>query len=357
MATRVGHHYGGKPIAPEAYQQLQDLRALSLAEKVERSLHVISCWYEAWGGQVSVSYSGGKDSTVVLHLVRSLFPDVPAVFVNTGLEYPEVVRHVTATPNVTILRPSMPFHRVISTYGWPLISKRVSRGVSFLRNPTEANENIRRLYDEGINRFGEPVQGFRVPDRWRCLIGAPFEVSDLCCKVMKKDPIHRFERETGRRPYLGLLASDSKAREKNYLQHACNAYDIKHPRSAPLGFWTEQDVLGYLRAEGLAIPGVYGEIVEERGKLRTTGVHGTGCVFCGFGLHLDDRPTRFQRMATTHPRLWDYVMNRLGMRDVLSYLEQHAASSVAWRFAPEAVEVRVREQPLSLWQDVAEEAV
>jgi len=358
MATKPGHHYGGAKIEDGAYKQLQELRCMSLEAKVERSLNVISCWYEAWDGKVAVSYSGGKDSSVVLHLVRSLFPDVPAVFCNTGLEYPEVVRAVKATPGSVLLRPAMPFHHVVSTYGWPLISKRVARGVNILRNPTGANANIWKLYDEGVNRFGEPVQGFKVPARWRCLVNAPFNVSDRCCQVMKKDPMHRYQRETGRMPYIGLLATDSKAREKNYLQHSCNAYDIKNPRSAPLGFWTEQDVLKYIASRNLKIPSVYGQIVrDENGQLRTTGVSRTGCVFCGFGLHLDERPTRFQRLATTHPRLWDYVMNRLGMNDVLAYLRREAADTVAWRFNPEAVAMPCREHQLSFVEAEEAEAV
>lgn len=349
MATKPGHHYGGKKIEDGAYQQLQDLRELSLAEKVERSLHVISCWYEAWNGQVAVSFSGGKDSSVLLHLVRSLFPDVPAVFCNTGLEYPEVLRTVRATPGSVVIRPAKPFHHVIRDHGWPLISKRVARGVNILRHPTDKNQNIWKLYNEGINRFGEKVQGFKVPLRWRCLVKAPFEVSDKCCQIMKKDPMHKYQRETGRMPYLGLLASDSKAREKNYLQHACNAYDIQNPRSAPLGFWTEQDVLAYIRDNDIEIPGVYGQVVEgPDGELHTTGVKRTGCIFCGFGLHLDESPTRFQRLKETHPRRWDYVMNRLGMREVLDYMAREAAGTVAWRFNPEPVQRVPEARQLSL---------
>lgn len=336
MATKEGHHYGGKLIPDGAYSDMMANRALPLDAKIERSLAVISCWHEAWDGQVCVSYSGGKDSSVLLWLVRQLFPDVPGLFVNTGLEYPEVVRHVKDTPNVTTLRPAMPFHQVIETYGWPMISKRVARGVNILRNPTGANANIWKLYNEGVNRFGEPVQGFKVPERWRFLVDAPFQVSDLCCNVMKKAPIHRYQKENGgRMPYLGTLAEDSKTREKNYLQHGCNAYDLKHPRSTPLGFWTEQDILECIRRYKINIPEVYGEIIDDGGELRTTGVKGTGCIFCGFGLHLDDRPTRFQRLAETHPKLWEYVMDRLGMREVLAYCAQHAPGNGAWRFDPE----------------------
>ncbi len=334
MATKPGHHYGGKPVAPEALDRLREMRELSLDEKIERSLAVISCWHDAWDSQVCVSYSGGKDSSVLLWLVRQLFPQVPAVFCHTGLEYPELLRQVNATPNVVTMRPRMPFHQVIAKYGWPLISKRVSRGISFLRHPTPGNANIRRLYDEGVNRFGEPVARFRIADRWRFLIDAPFEVSDLCCNVMKKEPTHRYQKMTGRMPFLGLLAGDSQAREKGYLQHGCNAYDLKNPRSTPLGFWTEQDVLDCIRRYCIQIPGVYGDIIEEGNRLRTSGVQGTGCVFCAFGLHMETGVTRFQHLYHTHPKLWDYCMNRLGLGKVLDYCRQRVPAYLSPRFAP-----------------------
>lgn len=84
-------------------------------------------WYDHWQGGVYVSFSGGKDSTVLLHLVRELYPEVPAVFVDTGLEYPEVRKFALSQPNVTVLRPELRFDKVIEQYGYPLISKEVSK--------------------------------------------------------------------------------------------------------------------------------------------------------------------------------------------------------------------------------------
>lgn len=352
MATKQGFHYGGKKIKTEAYTGLRELRALPLKEKIQRSMYVISCWYEAWDGKVVVSYSGGKDSSVLMWLVRQLFPDVPGVFCNTGLEYPEVVTHVKKTPNVEIVRPSKPFHHVIKDHGWPLISKRVSRGISILRNPTGANDNIWKLYNEGVNRFGEAVQGFKTPSRWRFLIDAPFECSDICCKIMKKDPMHKYQKKTGRMPYLGLLATDSKAREKAYLQHSCNAYDIANPRSLPLGFWTEQDILECIAKNDIKIPRVYGKIVGSKRNASTTGVHRTGCMFCGFGLHLDTIPTRFQRLSVTHPRQYKYIMDRLGMQEVMEYCRKHACGTVANRFSTSHPARILREREASLLEVV-----
>lgn len=312
-----------------AMETLNHRRALPLEEKIELSLARVRDWYEAWDGAVSVSYSGGKDSSVLLWLVRQLYPEVPAVFCHTGLEYPEVIRTVQATPHCTIIRPKMRFAEVIRRYGWPIASKKLARGIAILRHPTSRNQNVYRLYDQGINRFGRPVNGRRVSDCWRFLVNAPFEVSDHCCEVMKKEPMRRYRRETGRVPFVGILASDSKDRELSYLRTGtCNAYDAKEPKSLPLAFWTEQDVLTCIRQYNIPLAAVYGRIEERDGSLVTTGIRRTGCVFCAFGIHMDIRDgdrTRFEVLKETHPQLWDYVMRRLGLADVLRYCRDHTS--------------------------------
>lgn len=316
-------------------KELARKQALPLEEKINLSRSVIRDWYEAWDGQVSVSYSGGKDSSLLLWLVRGLYPEVPAVFFHTGLEYPEVVRQVLDTPNHVVWRPEIRFSSVVERHGWPIASKRIARGVHVVRHPTGKNENVRRLYLEGINRFGRKVEGFKVPLRWRFLFDAPFECSDKCCEVMKKNTAARYERESGRRPFVGTLASDSKARQRAYLlEGGCNAFDMKHPRSAPLSFWTEADVLRCIAQNGIRIPSVYGRIVRgKNGSPITTGVSRTGCVFCCFGLHLDERGrNRFERLAESHPKLHRFVMEQLGLRGVLTYCRQAAPLGLSQTF-------------------------
>lgn len=318
------------------FDMLVERQKLPLAQKINLSLERIQEWYEAFDGHVAVSFSGGKDSSVLLWLIRTIYPDVPAVFANTGLEYPEIVAHVKRTPNVEIIRPKMPFHQVIQRYGWPMVSKKVARGISILRNPTGANQNVYGLYDRGVNRFGEKVHGFKVPQRWRFLVQAPFSCSDACCDVMKKQPMKAYSKRTGRVQYLGTLASESKARQKNYLQYGCNAYDLSTPRSTPMAFWTENDVLECIATEHIPYAPIYGEIQQTySGQWTCTGVHRTGCVFCGFGLHLDEGETRFQRLHGSHPRLWNYCMHRLGLREVLDYMRARVPECITDRFRPE----------------------
>lgn len=91
-----------------------------------------------------VSFSGGKDSTVLLHIARQLYPNIPAVFSNTGLEYPEIQRFVKSFDNVDIVTPSMRFDDVITTYGYPLISKEVAEAIYYARRIKKPDEHTNR---------------------------------------------------------------------------------------------------------------------------------------------------------------------------------------------------------------------
>ena len=134
---------------------LQQRQNLPLDVKVKMSKGRIKAFYNKMNGQVFVAFSGGKDSTVLLHLVRSVYPDVPAVFVDTGLEYPELKDFVKKTKNVITIRPEMNFKKVIEVYGYPVISKDVARKIRELQNPHEGNKMTRHLFATGEKQFGK----------------------------------------------------------------------------------------------------------------------------------------------------------------------------------------------------------
>ena len=301
---------------------LRQLQALPLELKIPLTKRRIVDWVSEFGvNGVYVSFSGGKDSTVLLHMVRELFPEVEAVFVNTGLEYPEIQQFVKTFDNVTILRPKMRFDEVIKHYGYPIISKEVANTLHECRVARERGHMPRcyqkllgtlRDKDGKISRFNQA--------KYKPLLDADFHVSNRCCNVMKKSPAKKYEKETGRKPMVATLACESRLRTQVWLKSGCNAFDNARQISQPMAFWTEQDVLQYIKKYNIPIASVYGEVVyqeepaqqriEECGTetLCTTGCDRTGCIFCAFAAHLD-KESRFERLKQTHPRQYDYCIN------------------------------------------------
>ena len=125
-------------------EDLAELQALPLELKIKLTQRRIREWYQYFGGQVCVSFSGGKDSTVLLDIVRGIYPDVPAVFSDTGLEYPEIKEFVKTKDNVEIVRPKINFRQVIETYGYPLVSKEVAEAIHYARRilPEERSQTV-----------------------------------------------------------------------------------------------------------------------------------------------------------------------------------------------------------------------
>lgn len=274
-------------------------------------------WYDNWGGLVYVSFSGGLDSTVLLHLVRSVLGnDVPAVFSDTGLEFPELRGFVKTFDNVTWIKPKMPFTQVIKQYGYPIISKETAAKIRKLRHG-----NLSDKYRNYLLNGDERGKLGMLAKKWQYLVNAPFDTSEKCCDVMKKTPFREYHKRTGRVPFIGVTQDESFMRERQYARTGCNVYDAGKPKSQPLGFWTKQDVFRYVVENNLKICSVYGEIKQRKdGTYYLTGEQRTGCVFCAFGCHLESEPNRFQRLEKTHPQLYKYCMEKLGMKEVLDYI-------------------------------------
>ena len=296
---------------------LEQRQKLDLDSKISLTKRRIREWVAHFGEEnVYVSFSGGKDSTVLLHLVRSLYPNTKAVFVDTGLEYPEIKEFVRATDNVEILIPKKNFKQVIEEYGYPVVSKNVSRYVRDLQNPTSNNQRTR---DVRLGKTDSKVG--TLPKKWRYLVDAPFKCSEQCCDIMKKNPIKKFEKRTNMKGFVGMMAEESMTRRIILAKRDCNAFELKNPKSNPLTFWNTSDILEYIKKFNIPYcKKVYGNIIIEDNKYKTTGVKRTGCMFCMFGVHLEDNPNRFQQMKETHPQIHNYCLNKLGCKKVLDYI-------------------------------------
>ena len=284
--------------------ELRQKQSLPLEAKILMSQQRIRQWYEHWDGQVYVSFSGGKDSTVLLHLVRQMYPDVPAVFADTGLEYPEIREFVKTVENVEWVKPGLHFRQAVEKHGFPVVSKEIASTVEGARR-NQKSLRYKKLFGSLLH------DGKKSPyncTKWNFLYKAPFKISDKCCGVMKKTPFKKYEKTTGRKGYIGTMATDSVLRQTNYMRHGCNSFGGRGI-SLPLSFWTEQDIWDYIHQFNVPYSKIY-----DMGYTRT------GCMFCMFGVHLEQEPNRFQRMKHTHPKQWEYCMFKLGLAEVLDYI-------------------------------------
>jgi len=303
-------------------EDLKIMQSWSLQRKIQVTQTRIIEWYQHWEGKVYVSFSGGKDSTVLLDLARRIYPDIKGVFVDTGLEYPEIRSFVKTKDNIDWIRPKIPFNQVIEKYGYPIISKEVSRDIGVAKNKPDGKTAEKFKKDsEYTKKYG---------DRWclekyAYLIDAPFKISNKCCNIMKKNPLKEYQNKTGLKPIVATMASESVLRKKDWLEKGCNAFDNKNPISKPMSFWTEQDVLTYLKKFDIDYCLIYGDIIEQDKKLKTTGLERTGCMFCMYGIQSEKEPNRFQKMKITHPKIYEYCMKPieeggLGLSKVLNYI-------------------------------------
>jgi len=284
--------------------QLKQRQSLPLDCKVNLSLSRIKHWYDQWYGNVYVAFSGGKDSTVLLNLVRSLYKEVPAVFVDTGLEYPEIREFVKSIDNVVWLKPAKSFKQTIDHYGFPLISKAVADAVSRINSPgTSQRTKDKAMYGDERGSYG------KLPNKWRFLLDAPFKISDKCCDVMKMRPVMKYHRETGRVGIVGTMASDSNKRASAYLKNGCFVMNKSLPKCTPIAFWNTEDIWNFIRENKIDYCPIY-----------DTGVKNTGCMFCMFGAHLEESPNRFELMKNTHPKTYDYCIDRLGLSVPLDFV-------------------------------------
>ncbi len=283
------------------------MQGLPLEIKIKKKQLRLQEWYEHFGGEVYISFSGGKDSTVLLDIARKMYPDIQAVFVDTGLEYPEIREFVKKIDNVEWIKPEKDFKTVILEKGYPVISKETALTIYYARKGSQCA--INKLNGIAKTDFGRGLQ------KYKYLLDAPFRISHICCQELKKKPVHKYERETKKVPIIATMAYESLIRRQSYLRTGCNSFFSKRPISHPLGFWLEKDIWDYIHKFNIPYSSIYDKGYER-----------TGCMFCMFGCHLEKEPNRFQKMQFTHPKLWEYCLKPisdggLGMAEVLDYID------------------------------------
>lgn len=286
--------------------KLKLLRSLPLDLKIKKSTILINEALDKYGTNVYVSYSGGKDSTVLSHLVRQIRPDILHIFSNTTCEYPETLQHIKWEReqngmNILIVKPydkyNQPwnFKRVVREDGFPMFSKVVANAIRTYRR-AKSDRTRQNSIDYITRRFK------------RFLSYKDLNISDKCCDKLKKTPIKQAARKLGMQcAILGILAEESRQRELDWVNYGCNVFDVKKDNQCrPLSFWTEKDIYDYIEIHNLKIS-----------KLYEMGYDRNGCMFCGFGIEYDyiQSMNRYERLSITHPKMYLYLINNF--KDIL----------------------------------------
>lgn len=323
---------------------------MSYEDKVDVATARVIEWTEICadkGKNYAVSV-GGLDSIVLLLFCRKILGDCRGASVSQ-LEDTSIQK-IHRELGVEIIKPDMTFVEVLNKYGFPIISKQIAGKLEHLQIPKEEADK-RTLYYNHALMTGETgpwghfeySEGMKLDDdilekfggRYKedrpdldCKV-APFRVSDKCCMVMKELPAAKWQEENDIFPYLGLMQVEGGQRRFSLRKYGCNYVSDTTARSCPFNYFNRQDLLTLALDLKAPVPEIYGEIVRDSdGKLRTTKAQRTGCPMCGFGVHLESRPHRYDRLRDRNPKYWEFLMyhcvqdesGEYGLGRVLDYL-------------------------------------
>lgn len=268
---------------------------------------------------------GGLDSIVLLLFLRSIGINVPAISVSSLED--KSIQQIHRDLGVIRIASGKPKVQILQEYGFPVISKKIAGRIDTLQNPTEKNKTVRHAIITGeCGAQGHYAKNSRMklPQKWLELFAgyenenegvnykiAPFKVSNKCCLYMKEQPCDSWAKEHNSRPFLGLMASEGGQREEALTEHGCNYFGKNVIRSAPFAPFLRQDILQLALDLHAPVPEIYGTIErKEDGTLYTTGAQRTGCSMCGFGVHMEQRPHRFDKLRERNSKEWEFWMYR-----------------------------------------------
>lgn len=314
------------------------------------------CEQKGWNAHVSV---GGLDSIVLCSLIRSMGYDaekVPAVSASTLEDIS--IQNVHKELGCIVVKPLKSKVKILQEEGFPVISKKIANKINTIANPTENNKTVRHAIITGecgeLGHYATDSK-MQLPKKYLKLFGgldeegralgysAPtnFKVSNICCYYLKEAPCNNWAKEHHSVPFLGLMASEGGQRADGLEENGCNYWGKSTARSCPFAFFYHSDVVRLAVDLGVHIPEIYGEVKTRRNdnlidgiEYYTTGEQRTGCSMCGFGIQLESRPHRFDRLYERSPLEWDFWMNnccvdmqgnKYGWGRVLDYI------GIAWR--------------------------
>ena len=266
---------------------------------------------------------GGLDSITLLLFLRKIGIDIPAISVSSVED--KSIQRIHKALGVQPLKSLKTKVEVLNEVGFPVISKRIAGKIDMLQHPTEDNKTVRHAIITGeCGAQGHFAKNSRMqlPKKWLKLFAgmeneqygtsyqeAPFLVSNKCCYYLKEKPCDDWAREHNSWPFLGMMASEGGQREEALVEHGCNYFGKTVMRSAPFAPFFRQDLLRLALELKVPVPEIYGTIERKAdGELYTTKAQRTGCSMCGFGIHLEERPHRFDRLREQNYKEWHFWM-------------------------------------------------
>lgn len=305
-------------------ESIEEKQKWTLDQKIFHLFEVLDVYYHRFNGEVYLSFSGGKDSTALKYMIdmwlsMNKYPKIKYVFNDTTNEHKEILDFVKSFGDeITWLKPKMTFAQTLIKYGFPLISKEQSMAISRYQNTKSEDVKTYRL--TGF-RNGEKVGNAGViSKKWQFMIDAPFKITNRCCDILKKEPVKRFEKQTGLKAIIGTMASESNLRKRQYVKDGgCNVFTKGKEQCKPLSIFTEEDIWALIEKFNIPICSIYFDQIID-GEL-VTGEPRTGCAYCAFGCQFEDpENNRFTRLSKREPNRFRSFMDKLGYREALTFL-------------------------------------
>lgn len=273
---------------------------------------------------------GGLDSITLFLFLNSIGINAPGISVSylEDISIQKIHTRLGIEKLQSALRPDGTHWnkaQILQEFGFPVLSKEIASKIELLANPTDRNSTVRhaiitgetgeyggyqknsrmKLSQKWLEKFGgyannEEGTEYQIPD---------FKISAKCCYYLKEKPCDDWAKEHNSVPFLGLMASEGGRRQKSLMINGCNYFGKSTIRSAPFAIFNRQDLLQLALDLDVPVPEIYGEIErKEDGTLYTTKAQRTGCSMCGFGVHLEKRPHRFDLLKEYNPKEWHYWM-------------------------------------------------
>lgn len=220
-----------------------------------------------------LSYSGGKDSHFLYWFIKEYLKrsDIPIVGINTTMEHHEIRDRILKNCDI-VLYPRIRTKEIKEKYGIPCFSKEQDFFIYYYQNALRKGKEPSKTITQKINgTYDKGFGGISKKAREYVTSGNAHKITHLCCHYLKKEPAHRYEKETGLKPILGIRGGESLLRKKQYK--SCFS---KNGKFTPIHDLSDELLDKIYIEYNIEIPSVYNHVCR------------TGCMGCPYGSYKHD---------------------------------------------------------------------